>query len=113
MEKDFEQREALMVQEQIQQQAEHQRELDERDEIYSKEKGSLENLRKTIFLERLRFITLAKRVTPCQSASNDIVLRKILGFLRGETSREKDEVVIPLNTRIQELKGMNSDLCEE
>lgn len=81
--------------------------------MYSKKKGSLEHLHKMMFLDRLRFIALARRVTPCQSAANDAILRKILGFLKGETSREKDEVVIPLNNRIQELKAMNSDLCEE
>ena len=113
MEKDFEARESKTFQQQILREAEHQRELDDRDELYSKKKGHLENLKKQMFLERCRFIALAKKITPDASPTNSIILAKILGFLRGETNREKDEVVKPLNLRIAELKAMNSDLCEE
>ena len=81
--------------------------------MYAEKKGHLETLKKHQFLERLRYIALAKKITGNESPANGVVLRKILGFLRGESSREKDDVVKPLNIRITELKAMNSDLCEE
>lgn len=46
MEKDFEARESKMFQEQLVRDAEHQKELENRDEMYSKKKGHIENLKK-------------------------------------------------------------------
>lgn len=40
-----------------------------------------------------------------------MVLGKILGFLKGETTSDKIEVETRLTQRIEVLESMNKDLC--
>lgn len=52
---------------------------------------------------------MAKRLT--LKRDDNVVLGKILGFLKGETTSDKIEVETRLTQRIEVLESMNKDLC--
>jgi len=59
-------------------------------------------------LEKLKLIAITSKI---KSGRNDDILAKILGFLKGETSTEKNEIEKQFKERIKILEDVNKDLC--
>lgn len=59
-------------------------------------------------LEKLKLIAITSKI---KSSRNDDILAKILGFLKGETSTEKNEIEKQFKERIKILEDVNKDLC--
>jgi len=85
--------------------------MDDRDRLYKDTLLSINRVKLRRAFDRFRLICLAKQVQ-LKTVDGDAALKKILGFLRGESSTEKAEVEKIYAERVSELRFNNKDLCE-
>ena len=72
----------------------------------------MDRLKTRFCFQKLKLVTLATKISTRANQDNDIVLEKILGFLRGESITQIEEIEKPLQDRIGILTSLNSELCD-
>ena len=86
MEKDYEQREGKFHQEYIRREAELQKQIDERDQLYDRTRQTIEMLELRNAFDKLKIIRIANKKV-ASDRSNDAVemLQMIYNFIRGSS----------------------------
>ena len=86
MEKDYEQREGKFHQEYIRREAELQKQIDERDQLYDRTRQTIEMLELRNAFDKLKIIRIAKKQVTSDSNSDVIeTLEMVYDFIRGSS----------------------------
>ena len=104
MEKDFDARESKSFENQIKRENDLQKEIDSRDDMYMNPRMTIEQLKLRMFFDRLKVITMAKKIDVPQTNKNKQLLEDILSYLKGESIQVNEEMVNNYEERIESLK---------